>query len=171
MAYHEKMITKVKDIVEYYENNLSELDLNIDLCDLEIRCWRCGEIRRLQRCHIIPASAGGSDTPDNYMLLCNACHEEAPNIAPKERMFEWLHNTKSNLYNSFWSKKIEHEYFKTYNKSMYSEILTRCKINDNKFKEILIQNIDTCKTHIGHGRLNVATWVAFWHNVFQMFDE
>ena len=23
----------------------------------------------------------------------------------------------------------------------------------------------------GHGRLNVATWVAFWHNVFQMFDE
>ena len=110
MAYHEKMQTTVKEIIKYHSINASELELNVDICDLATRCWRCGEIRRLQRCHIVPASVGGADTPANYILLCNACHEVAPNIKNPNRMLEWLHSTPSDTYDSFWGLKTSKEY-------------------------------------------------------------
>jgi hypothetical protein len=49
MAYHDKIKTTVKQIVEYYSSNANELDMNIDTSDLSTHCWRCGEIRRLFR--------------------------------------------------------------------------------------------------------------------------
>ena len=171
MAYHEKIATTIKEIIKYHSDNASELQLNVDICDLAIRCWRCGEIRRLHRCHVVPASAGGEDIPSNYVLLCNACHEVAPNINNPKRMFDWLYATHSDTYNSFWGLETNKAYKQIYQKDLQSEMLKRYKINSILFDELMSKKIEECKTHIGHGRLNTSTWVAFWENLFEAFDN
>jgi hypothetical protein len=171
MAYHDKIKTTVKQIVEYYSSNANELDMNIDTSDLSTHCWRCGEIRRLHRCHIVPSSAGGEDTPSNYILLCNACHEAAPNINNPDRMLEWLHATQSDTYDSFWGLETSKAYEQIYKKNLQNEILKRYKKDELLFEELMDKKIAECKTHIGHGRLNLSTWVAFWENLFEEFDD
>lgn len=170
MAYHEKMQTKVKDIVAYRSAHFDETKMNIDISDLSTHCWRCGEIRRLQRCHIVPSSAEGHDSPDNYFLLCNSCHEEAPNTTNPNRMYEWLLSSRSEIYNTFWGEKISDVYQNLYQKNLKDEIVSRYIKNKNSFEKLLAQKIKECKAHIGQGRLNVSTWVAFWKNLFEEFD-
>ena len=56
-----------------------------------VTCWACGLDRRLpQRAHIVPASAGGSDEPDNFLLLCRRCHYDQPDAQPLEVQMAWL---------------------------------------------------------------------------------
>ena len=70
MAYHEKMHTTIKEIVQHYSKKIIEEDIAVDYIDLHKRCWHCGDVSKLYRCHIVPSSAGGQDAPDNYVLLC-----------------------------------------------------------------------------------------------------
>ena len=44
----------------------------------------------LERAHIVAHSAGGSDEPSNFVLLCLQCHEEAPMTTDPEDMFRWI---------------------------------------------------------------------------------
>ena len=171
MAYHEKIKTTVKEIIKYHQINASELEMNVDICDLATRCWRCGEIRRLQRCHIVPASAGGEDTPSNYILLCNSCHEAAPNIKNSNRMHEWLRSSRSDTYDSFWGNEICIAYEQVYKKDLKKEIIRCYSKNSTLFNKIIPIKLTECKMHIGHGRLNISTWVAFWKNLFEEFDK
>jgi len=62
--------TKKRDIVDYWSKIKDECLLSVDWSEAETRCWRCGYQKRLQRCHIIPNSLGGKDTPSNLVLLC-----------------------------------------------------------------------------------------------------
>jgi hypothetical protein len=39
------------------------------------RCQHCGSAAHLQAHHLQPRSGGGSDTPDNGLTLCEACHK------------------------------------------------------------------------------------------------
>lgn len=62
-------------------------------------CWGCGlkvsSTKRLEKCHIIPHSLGGSNEPSNYYLLCCACHTESPDTAIPSIFFKWVKNKKS----------------------------------------------------------------------------
>lgn len=49
-------------------------------------------ISRLYRCHIIPSSLGGSDKPNNIVLMCADCHREAPDTVNPRHFFTWLKN-------------------------------------------------------------------------------
>jgi hypothetical protein len=44
----------------------------------------------LQRCHIIPASLGGSSDPSNLFLMCPTCHDLAPDTNSTETFFQWV---------------------------------------------------------------------------------
>jgi hypothetical protein len=37
-------------------------------------CVLCGSTEELQRHHLVPRSKGGSDTPENQVVLCGECH-------------------------------------------------------------------------------------------------
>lgn len=91
--------TTVKEIAEYWKNNISccETELMFDWSDAEFCCWACGFDKRkyLQRCHIIPHALGGKDVPENYVLLCGDCHEEAPNVNNSTAMWDWLKEIKN----------------------------------------------------------------------------
>jgi len=101
-----KKISRIKHeaILEYWSNQgISELELNFDWGDGFDHCWNCGNVNScsmakrgymLERCHIVPDALGGTNTPDNYVLLCKECHEEAPNITNKEAMWDWIKSNK-----------------------------------------------------------------------------
>lgn len=58
-------------------------------------CWGCWEHRPLERCHIIPHSIGGADSdPANYVLLCNRCHEDSPDVRDADEMWRWIADRK-----------------------------------------------------------------------------
>ena len=98
--------TNLKDIAIYWRKNpyCCETELNFDWIDNEKVCWNCAkETKSLERCHIIPHSLNGIDEPNNYVLLCNQCHKQAPNNNNKNYMWEWIKSNKTpiSLYNTY----------------------------------------------------------------------
>ncbi len=55
----------------------------------------------LERAHIIPISRGGSNRLRNFVLLCNNCHREAPDVIDSFIMLKWLQNRKPFLANQY----------------------------------------------------------------------
>lgn len=54
--------------------------------------WNYPEIKKnLNRCHIKPRAAGGSDEPRNLFLLCETCHIEAPDTGNPKNFFKWVY--------------------------------------------------------------------------------
>ena len=92
--------TTKKQIVDYWADHVSEAGLSIDFSEADKRCWRCGCQRTLERCHIVPDSLGGEDTPSNFVLLCKRCHLDNPNVADPQIMWDWLHADACLLYTS-----------------------------------------------------------------------
>lgn len=53
-------------------------------------CWGCGEFAPLQRSHIVARSRGGTVDPTNFLLLCDSCHRQQPDLVAPETLWEWL---------------------------------------------------------------------------------
>lgn len=104
-------------VFEYWKERIFEKGFFIDWG--EPSCWACGEswngrydIKNpnashekilnawekapLQRCHIVPASLGGTDDESNLFLMCKQCHDLAPNTSFPEIFFQWARN-QSNI--------------------------------------------------------------------------
>lgn len=96
------MKTTKKQILEYHYENTDESGMGADASEWHSHCWRCGHERNTQRCHIIPFALGGEDIPSNYVLLCEDCHEEAPNVNDKNYMMKWIKRTSISSYNTYW---------------------------------------------------------------------
>ena len=92
----------IKKILEWHYKNTDECGMGCDADEWHHRCWRCGYIRPLERCHVVPDSLDGIDEPQNYVLLCHECHHEAPNVNDNEFMMEWIRKTSLSSYDSFW---------------------------------------------------------------------
>jgi hypothetical protein len=62
-----------------------------------LTCWacRCVGSSKPSRAHVVAASHGGSNEPDNFFLLCDHCHLEQPDGAPREAQLEWLFSAPS----------------------------------------------------------------------------
>lgn len=89
--------SEVLDYLKYpveYESNLM------------FTCWACGLYQpdeTMTRCHVIARRHGGDDQADNYMLLCDYCHEEQPDAAHRDLQMKWL---ESRQY--FWNRVARH---------------------------------------------------------------
>lgn len=61
-------------------------------------CWCCGgSSRKLQKCHIVPRSLGGSDKPENIIPLCPMCHDEMPDVIDPEVLWSWIKHQQNEL--------------------------------------------------------------------------
>lgn len=90
----------VKECWEHHSQYVSELDVAVDWGDWDSdfsMCWCCGHRGKLQKCHIIPKSLGGSENAENIVPLCAQCHDNAPDVQDKEFMFEWIKKNKNEL--------------------------------------------------------------------------
>ncbi len=156
MSNKKSIKTPLKDIVEYWGSRIDETELSIDFSDAEARCWRCTYESKLHRCHIIPDSLGGEDTPSNLVLLCRRCHTEAPNINDRDFFWEWLKAHKSPFYDTYWTIRGMKEYNVIY-KETFEEIAMRLKIEPEEFEAFLKEQKNFVTIHFGEGRLNPST--------------
>lgn len=97
-------------------NRLKELKGNF-----KYRCWRCSEIGKVERCHIIAHQFGGKDEPSNFVLLCKFCHEQAPDLKnDKEAIWDWIRATKKPFYGQFWAEELAETFKKMYGRNPFT---------------------------------------------------
>ncbi|NFG41630.1 HNH endonuclease [Clostridium botulinum] len=166
-----KIKTTKEEIVDYWFSRVDECRMSVDASEAHERCWRCGYKYTLERCHIIADSLGGEDKPSNFVLLCNRCHVENPNVLDPEIMWDWIYAYKTPFYDTFWFLQGAKEYKKIYNKSISEEIIER-NINDEKIiKNILEEEIRKTTFHFGHPYLNSATIAGILRMTFKRYDS
>ena len=108
-----KIKTTKEQIVKWGQNNIDEVGYGCDVAEMSTHCWRCGHSDvATERCHVIPDALGGEDTPSNFVLLCNACHKEGPNVNDPMEMENWIRRTCVPSYNTFWKiREVANEVF------------------------------------------------------------
>lgn len=168
-----KIKTSKKQIVEYWAQHVDESDLSVDFAEAEELCWRCGCKRSLERCHIIPYSLGGEDTPSNFVLLCKRCHLDNPNVMDQEIMWDWLKAYKVSLYDTFWNIQGIEEYEKIYSVSFQKELDKRniSVRNFDEIDQILKEQIANTSYHFGDPHLNIATLAGVYRMTLKEYDK
>ncbi|MBR0405275.1 MAG: HNH endonuclease [Eggerthellaceae bacterium] len=152
--------TAIREIVEYWSGIVDECDLSVDWAEAEERCWRCGSVKELTRCHIVPHSLGGNDEPSNYVVLCRQCHEEGPNVSEPEIMWDWLMAYSCSLYDTFWRIEGEHEYARIYQRTVNDDLLflkEHGEISDEEIEAAITEAFCSSTKHFGQTMPNKAT--------------
>lgn len=129
--------TTIVEIVSYWESRVYEGELSVDWSEAHERCWCCAHKTNLQRCHIIPHSRGGEDTPSNFVLLCKRCHLENPNVMDSEIMWDWLKAYSKPFYDTFWIFQGMEEYQKIYGTSFLKDIIDLGVVEISEIEEII----------------------------------
>lgn len=95
----------------------------------EIECVVCGAKKHLEKCHLIPNSLGGDNTPDNLIMLCHEHHRQAPNTCiDKEIML-------------IWAEREAQKYTKTRGMNMTNDMLDRYSDIGVKFLRAVIEGL------------------------------
>lgn len=78
---------KFSDIQEYLDvKDISEEKYEKDP---DKYLWKMWDEAGLDRHHIVPKSRGGSNDPENFVLLCDSCHRAAPHTTDVDYFWEW----------------------------------------------------------------------------------
>jgi hypothetical protein len=119
--------TSKEEIVDYWRGKVEEIYLNFDWSDALEVCWNCGQERSkgIERCHIIADSLKGKDKPENFILLCRSCHNQAPNCNSKQIMWDWIkaNKTATGFYETYFQEQAVKEYKRLYKKNFEEELL------------------------------------------------
>ncbi len=158
------MDTTHSQIVDYWTLNQDECGLSVDWAEADKLCWRCAHKRKLQRCHIIPRSLGGSEEPSNLVLLCGQCHAEAPNVDDPDYMWVWLRAHAVPFYGMYWYQRGLQEYEFVYGKKPFSLIENPEELMP-KIQSAMRKYIRGTSTHWGQGKINPSTMAWVLHKV------
>ena len=173
MKKRENIKTTIEKIVDYWSKNEDECGLSVDFSEAHERCWRCGHKRKLERCHIVPASLGGADEPSNFVLLCKKCHEENPNVTDPQIMWDWLRAYAVPFYDTFWQEMGVAEYERIYGIKFIDEVAAR-NMPEQDFNEILklLEKATSKATHhFGNRYLNAATFAGVLRIMLKEYDK
>lgn len=162
---------KNHEIVDYWFSRIDECGLSVDAAEAHERCWRCGCKRTLERCHIVPASLGGSAEPSNLVLLCHRCHLDNPNVADPEIMWDWIRAYGTSFYDTFWIIQGMKEYEFIYNRSLEEEFKTRNIEDINEFNKIIKEEMRKATYHFGDPYLNIATIAGVIRMALKKYEE
>lgn len=180
MSKRENIKTTIEEIVSYWRKKKSEVGLSIDWLEADHRCWRCGCEKNLQRCHIVPHSLGGRDEAANLVLLCKRCHEEGPNVADSEVMWDWIKAYAHPFYGSFWGFVGMKEYELIYGHSLmidYNKLLAKIngKVEPKKIEEMFIDRLKNALRnagyHFGQDYYNNATVAGIYRMVVKSLER
>ncbi len=154
--------TNKKDIVKYWAKRIPETELSVDWADADVRCWRCGYLRCLEKCHIVPNALGGHDAPENLVLLCKKCHKEAPNSNDSEFFWDWLKSSATPFYGTFWILKAIEEFESLYKTNFEKELESVEGFTQKDFNDFLEKEIKNTIVHFGESQLNTSTVVSLF---------
>lgn len=162
---------KNHEIVDYWFSRVDECGLGVDAAEAHERCWRCGCRRTLERCHIVPASLGGSAEPSNLVLLCRRCHLENPNVTDPEIMWDWIRAYGTSFYDTFWIIQGMKEYEFIYNRSLEEEFKARNIEDIDEFSRITKEEMRKTTYHFGDPYLNIATIAGVIRMALKKYEE
>lgn len=155
--------TTREEIVRYWERRQEEGGLSVDWRDAAKRCWRCAAESDLEKCHIIPNSLDGPDSPSNFVLLCFRCHRDAPNVPDADFMWTWLRAYAVSCYGTYWFEAALREFERIYKRKMLVGLLpeTECdpKVDSclERIPAITKEEFAKMIAHYGEGMLNVSS--------------
>lgn len=157
MTKREPIKTTKEEIASYWDSRIDESELNIDFCEAKERCWRCARKARLNRCHIIPYSLNGKDTPSNFVLLCRWCHREGPNVEDPDIMWDWIKSYKVLFYDTFWFLQGLDEYENIYGITFENDLVQH-NIDEKDFNNLDLKFLfQKASIHFGDPHFNRAT--------------
>lgn len=173
MSGRKEITTTKEQIVDYWAKHEDECGLSVDFAEAHERCWRCGCRRGLERCHIVPDSLGGKDTPSNFVLLCKRCHLDNPNVADPEIMWDWLRAYAVPFYDTFWNINGFKEYEKIYGIPFREELKARNirRENQKELDAIFEDMIHKASYHFGDPHLNIATLAGIYRMALKEYDS
>ena len=142
-------------------------------------CWACGLIvndiedfsdlkslwnsigSSLQKCHIIPKALGGTYEEENIFLMCDNCHQEAPNTTSRDAFINWVALKRED--------KLNHNPYKDF----HNQVDKYCKfykIEADDFCRYVAARDNSqieAKTNT-HGlhKLNSSTFIMAWINEY-----
>lgn len=147
-------------IADYWAGRIDDIFLNVMWEDAHERCWRCGEKRKLEKCHIVPESLCGLNDPSNVILLCTQCHRDAPNIDDPRFMWIWLQSEPRSGH-LFWTMRGLEEFERMFGRRFLSSVSISSKEECDSLlesaKQLLAEMYKKVIVHYGEGRLNPAT--------------
>lgn len=161
MAKRSPIKTSIQEIVAYWSDKKYEGDMGVDFAEAHERCWRCGYDLPLQRCHIIPASLGGLDTPSNYVLLCNMCHREAPNVDDARFMWKWIRATRVPFYDTYWSWRARQEFETMFGRKPFQNLNSEI-FDHERWQALVDEQIEKAINHYGDAKYNASTWACLY---------
>lgn len=148
--------TSHQDIVDYWVDHEDECGLAVDWSEAPELCWRCGYKSKLERCHIVPHSRGGSEAPENLVLLCHRCHREAPNVTDPRFMWIWLRTACVPFYDTYWSIRGYFEFEQMFGRLPFKGIGLD-KMQLQRAKRLIQEEMQNATIHFGEGRMNPST--------------
>ncbi|PLR72995.1 hypothetical protein CYJ37_11425 [Bacillus sp. UMB0728] len=119
-----------------------------------------GTAGKLERCHIVPKSLGGSYEPSNLFLMCHNCHLKAPNILNGNMFLKWvsIHRKKCALGLNL----VEYtEYTSVLCKEFGIDLNSFVDFMNTYDKDKLMKKISTHGVHV-----NMSTTLLGWINEF-----
>jgi hypothetical protein len=133
----------------------------------------------LERAHVVPRSLGGSDEPENIVLLCHECHLAAPDTAEARYMWQWLaaYPRTGSQYNLFLAPDFR-EAVQTYTGPGEEGLKALVTFSDDQLKvlakKLPKESLDTLlrfSAHWGRGPIvSTATWQAVIHDLLRRIE-
>ena len=156
--------TTKAQIVKWGFENIDFSGYGVGGDEMHSHCWRCGHEGYTERCHVVPASLGGGDTPSNYRLLCSDCHLEGPNVKDPNEMDNWIRRTNVGFYNTFWHIRecIDGEVGNTI--THWGQATTNASTNKwvlNKFLDNLVENTNLKSITSRTDAINMLNWGGY----------
>lgn len=158
----------MNNIIDYWSQHEDECGLSIDWAEADERCWRCGYKKKLQFCHIIPDSMGGTDEPSNLVLLCHRCHREGPNVTDPRFMWIWVRAHGTAFYDTYWTIRGMEEFEKMFQRKPFINI-DNTNISPEEVNKALQEAIQTATFHFGEGGMNPSTIASVIYLVEEQF--
>lgn len=153
--------TKIQ-IANYWEDKVDECLLNFDWSEATEVCWNCGTLTHsAQKCHIIPHMLGGEDIPSNYVLLCNECHDLAPDVIDSDAMWNWIKSNRTvfGLYGTYKIEKALMEFERIHGYTFVSKAILIENALD-KFEELLKED----NIGIHSGKIKITSYLYLLEN-------
>ena len=147
-----------EQIVGYWVEH--EIDLAIDWSEAHERCWRCGYKAELEKCHVVPAALGGTDTADNLVLLCGRCCREAPSHQDPRYLWRWLRATSVSSYDTYWTMRGWKEFEVIFGRKpleCFKEAEVDHRSLNAECRALAADEFAKTVIHFGEGRLNPST--------------
>ena len=128
------------ELIAYWSKLKPDSAISLGWDSIKSHCWRCGTKesrngKKLDRCHIVPASRGGDESVSNMVLLCHPCHELAPNVKDPRFMWLWIERTSSPHY---WTEQAIDEYSRLFGSDWQHDvqeaIMNRLLVDEIKAK-------------------------------------